>query len=93
MTQKLATHVIDYLDRYDHSNDKITEFARLLLRPLEEYGASNGEAVPYVRQQTAITDWLQYVIFTMPVDDCLLTQVKKTPITAGSLYSSGHNYQ
>lgn len=76
-TRELANGVIDYLDRYDYSKDKIAELAWLLLKPLGEYGGSNGETAPYARQQTAITNWLQYAIFGMPIDNWLLAQIKK----------------
>lgn len=76
-TRELANGIIDYLNRYDYSKDKIAELARLLLKPLGEYGASKGETAPYARQQAAITNWLQYAIFGMPIDNWLLAQIKK----------------
>ncbi|WGL97819.1 pentapeptide repeat-containing protein [Arsenophonus sp. aPb] len=75
--RELANGVIDYLDRYDYSKDKIAELAYLLLKPLGEYGSSNGESAPYARQQAVITNWLQYAIFGMPIDNWLLAQIKK----------------
>ncbi|MFS1563403.1 MAG: hypothetical protein ACL7AX_07355 [Candidatus Arsenophonus phytopathogenicus] len=77
LTSELINHVTDYLTRYKDNEEKITAFVRLLLKPLGEYGANQGEKISYSRQQAVITDWLQYAIFGESMDNWLLAQIEK----------------
>ncbi|MDR5616752.1 pentapeptide repeat-containing protein [Arsenophonus sp.] len=68
-------HITDYLSRNKNEEDKIETLAKLLLKPLGEYGANEGEKIPLARQQAIIADWLQYAVLGLSSDKWVLAQL------------------
>ncbi|WGL98747.1 pentapeptide repeat-containing protein [Arsenophonus sp. aPb] len=85
-TLSLVNPVIDYLTRYKDNKEKITALARLLLQPLGEYGANQGEKISSARQRIVIANWLQYAIFGMSTEAWVLKQVSDIQSREHSLF-------
>ncbi|HGJ5897361.1 pentapeptide repeat-containing protein [Arsenophonus apicola] len=85
-TLSLVNPVIDYLTRYKDDKEKITALVRLLLQPLGEYGAKQGEKISSARQQAVIANWLQYTIFGMSTEAWMLKQVSDIQSQEHSLF-------
>ncbi|WP_119712150.1 hypothetical protein [Arsenophonus endosymbiont of Aleurodicus floccissimus] len=68
----LVNPVTDYLTRYKDDKEKIATLTRLLLQPLGEYGANQGEIISSAHQQAIITNWLQYAVFDMSFETWML---------------------
>lgn len=84
---ELVNHVVNYLSRDKHDNSKIAELARLLLKPLGEYGSGQGEQITPSHQQAIVTDWLQQMAFGMPADSWLLKKVYDINLQQHSLFN------
>ncbi|HGJ5867230.1 pentapeptide repeat-containing protein [Arsenophonus nasoniae] len=85
-TLSLVNPVIDYLTRYQDDKEKITALVRLLLQPLGEYGAKQGEKISSARQQAIIANWLQYALFGMSTEAWLLKQISDIQLREHSLF-------
>ncbi|WP_032116250.1 hypothetical protein WH390_12375 [Candidatus Arsenophonus nilaparvatae] len=70
LSYRLVNHITDYLSHNKNEEDKIETLAKLLLKPLGEYGANEGEKIPPARQQAIIADWLQYAVLGLSSDIC-----------------------
>lgn len=76
---KLTESVIDYLNRYQNNNEKISNFVRELLRPLNIYGEEQREDIPDSHKNAYISDWLQQAVMGMPFDEWLSEQTADNP--------------
>jgi len=75
LSYRLVNHITDYLSHNKNEEDKIETLAKLLLKPLGEYGANEGEKIPLARQQAIIADWLQYAVLGLSSDKWVLAQL------------------
>lgn len=75
LSYRLVNHMTDYLSHNKNKEDKMETLAKLLLKPLGEYGAYEGEKIPFARQQAIIADWLQYAVLGLPFDKWVLAQL------------------
>ncbi|HGJ5869067.1 hypothetical protein [Arsenophonus nasoniae] len=75
LSYHLVNHITDYLSNNKNEEDKMETLAKLLLKPLGEYGAYEGEKIPFARQQAIIADWLQYAVLALPSDKWILAQL------------------
>jgi uncharacterized protein YjbI with pentapeptide repeats len=79
LSYHLVNHISDYLSRNENAQDEIATVAKLLLRPLGEYGANPDEKISSARQQAVIANWLQFAVLGMSFEAWILKQISDIP--------------
>ncbi|HGJ5880427.1 MAG TPA: pentapeptide repeat-containing protein [Arsenophonus nasoniae] len=83
---ELVNHVINYVARCKNDNSKISELARLLLKPLGQYGSGQNEQITAIHSQTVIANWLQQAVFNTSADSWLLKKICDIKLQQHSLF-------